>query len=362
MADSPLLFPSLKIENYRTFRHLTINRLGRVNLIVGKNNVGKSSLLEALWLYSYRGHPTALWNLIEKRDEGYRPAGRYEPRFDNMEDLTDRLRRLKHLFFSRPDVFRTSPKITIGQFQNNNVSPLSLQIKHPGFQSSNEEYKFPTLNVSLGGRPIYTNHRLDYLATPIIELIPTVFVFANGISADQVSNLWDQISLTNLQQVVEDALRLIAPNLEQINLIGDRIISGHQRFPKAKVIGENEPISLQSMGEGMQKLFYIGLALANSEDGLLLIDEIEGGLHYSVLVEMWRIIFETARRLNTQVFATTHSDDCILAFQRAAVEAEETEGMLISLRRKEKNPEEIFAVTSDEEELTAVTELDIEVR
>ena len=66
-----LLLDSLEIKGYRCFEHLTIEKLGRVNLIVGKNNVGKTALLEALWIYTRRGKIDSLLNLLYSRDEVY---------------------------------------------------------------------------------------------------------------------------------------------------------------------------------------------------------------------------------------------------------------------------------------------------
>src|SRR6266536_2498845 len=66
------MLPNLEIREFRTFRHLRIERLGRVNLIVGKNNVGKTTLLEALWLYGHQGATWVVYSLLMARDE-FRP-------------------------------------------------------------------------------------------------------------------------------------------------------------------------------------------------------------------------------------------------------------------------------------------------
>ena len=65
----------------------------------------------------------------------------------------------------------------------------------------------------------------------------------------------------------------------------------------------------------MIRIFGIALALENAKDGLLLIDEVENGLHYSVQPDVWRFLFQAATKLNVQVFATTHSYDCIKSFE-----------------------------------------------
>lgn len=111
----------------------------------------------------------------------------------------------------------------------------------------------------------------------------------------------------------------------------------------------------------MERAMSIGLGLAGGEDGLTLIDEIENGIHYSAQPKLWRMIFETAQELDVQVFATTHSYDCVQAFQQVSGEHEE-EGMLISLRRKRSDPEEIVAVPIEEEELEYAVETHTDVR
>ena len=106
-------------------------------------------------------------------------------------------------------------------------------------------------------------------------------------------------------------------------------------------------------------MFGIALALVNARDGILLVDKIESGLHYSVQADMWRLVFETARRLNIQVFATTHSWDCIQGFQQAAQEDEQSAGFLVRLGRRQGN---VVATVYSEEELAIVTREQIEVR
>ncbi len=103
----------------------------------------------------------------------------------------------------------------------------------------------------------------------------------------------------------------------------------------------------------MQRMFGIALALVNSRNGILLVDEIENGLHYSAQPDVWRLIFRLASRLNVQVFATTHSWDCIEAFQEDTQNA----GLLIRLESKKGK---IVATLFDEQELGIATREQIE--
>ncbi len=188
--------------------------------------------------------------------------------------------------------------------------------------------------------------------------IKNLYIATDGITSSLVEKLWDAIELTRLEDEVIKALKLILPELEKIGL---KILlnDSTQRFPYAKVREYYQPLPLRSFGDGMNRLFGFALALANCGGGILMIDEIENGLHYSVLLDVWRLIFNTARELNVQVFATTHSLDCIKAFQRAAEEDKKDEGMLIRLARK---GDKIKAVLFDEREMETVVENNIEVR
>ena len=117
---------------------------------------------------------------------------------------------------------------------------------------------------------------------------------------------------------------------------------------------------LSSLGEGAKRLLGLSLALTNARNGILLLDEIENGIHYSVLPDVWRLIFQTARRLNVQVFATTHSWDCIEAFQKAAAEDDDpASGVLVRLQNQNG---EVTSTVFDERRLAIATREGIEVR
>ncbi len=320
---SSLILNSLEIKNFRAFRHLQIERLGRVNLIVGKNNVGKTSLLEALQLYATAGNQRIIEDLL---------AGRKEDIYTHQAKLSARDRQvltIKNLLSGRkPITDELIDPIQIGDF-NSNRDLLSLQVS------------LDPNTVKISSSTSDTHHY--------------IFIAATGLHDQIIRQLWDNIALTNLETDILAALQIIAPFIERINLIGS------QRTPIARATNFDDPVPLGSLGEGMNRIFGVVLALVNAKDGFLLIDEIDSGLHYSVQTKLWRLIFEVARRLNVQVFATTHSWDCIEAFQEAARE-DEAEGLLISLRRKQPDEDDIVAIIIDESELDVVTREQIEVR
>ena len=118
-------------------------------------------------------------------------------------------------------------------------------------------------------------------------------------------------------------------------------------------------IPLAFMGDGTRSLARFALAIANASDGVVLIDEIENGLHYSILTEIWGGIAELARQFNVQIFATTHSYECLTAAHRAFQKSEKYD---FRLHRLDRIKDSIKAATFDGEMLEAALRAKWEVR
>lgn len=378
MTISPLLLDSLEIKNFRAFRHLRIKKLGRVNLIGGRNNVGKSCLLEALQLYATRANPSFIWQILEAHDEGVRerlrrPLSERTRRSQNTEEM---LSSLKYLFYGRKEITGTFDSIEIGKLYSAeeklflSIVFFLVRADEEGtttFQQASlfDEYTSVENLVPRFSLQIGKNRSFHFPLNPTVsprllrlEEITSVFIETGGLGKRRIGDLWDKIALTDHEKDVLSALRLITPGIEGINIVGDTQ-SIRERFTIIKVAGMSEPLPIRSLGDGMQRVLGIALALVNARDGFLLIDEIENGLHYSTHVDLWRLIFQLALRLNVQVFATSHSWDCIKAFSKVAQEDKESEGVYIRLDYKKEN---VTAAIYDEETLSVATQQDIEVR
>ncbi len=367
-----LLLPSFEVRGFRAFRHLQIERLGGVNLITGKNNVGKSCLLEALCLYATRGSLLTMRQLLEARDEiAYAAVQR------NRETRNWALRNLlweRKSLEAQPDPIQMGPAGLVEQ-------PLRIEVvwykEHLDTLGRRQwaltDNQGDTIAIVPGVRILWRDQAiLNYpfeidlpelrqlnLPKRFKELeLPYAFIPANGLSHGTIAAWWDKIALTVLEQDVVAALSLIASGVERINLVGHASSNG-ERIPLVKMAGIAEPLPLRSLGDGMNRLFGVALALVNAKDGMLLIDEIDSGLHYSVQPDLWRLVFAVAERLNIQVFATTHSWDCISAFQQAAAQHTSSSGMLIRL--SEKNGDSVSTLF-DEQRLAIATREQIEVR
>jgi AAA15 family ATPase/GTPase len=129
---------------------------------------------------------------------------------------------------------------------------------------------------------------------------------------------------------------------------------------RVKLHDKNWPIPLKSMGDGINRILNLAMALVSTEKGVLLVDEIETGLHYEAQVDMWRLIFKTAQDLDVQVFATTHSWDCIAAFKEALQEPEDQS--VAKLFRLDSKYGKLRAVEYDAEDIRIAVDQGIEVR
>jgi AAA15 family ATPase/GTPase len=132
---------------------------------------------------------------------------------------------------------------------------------------------------------------------------------------NDVAVLWDKISLTPLEEEVVQGIELIDESIEDIAFVEDP--RAGMRIPLVRTRKFDEPVPLSSMGDGVSRLFEIILALVSVKGGVLLVDEFENGLHWSIQPQVWSTVFKLAATLNVQVFATTHSRDCVEAFHSA---------------------------------------------
>lgn len=345
------MIPSLQIRNFRLFDNLVIDKLARVNLITGKNNVGKTALLEAVSIYSTNGSGINLFHILQNR---------------NMNAYFDD-KNLKNLFpfFSLSNKSSVQNEILIGQKELNDFVGIDF-IGYTEIIENGKLQRFP-FDLSLGGKlgiQIRNNKEsriLSFGLAVTAELIKEYnrpFISSSTIDIGSFLEYWDEIVFTPSENDVIYCLKMIEPGIKRLALKGEK--GGESRSFIADIEGYNNPIPIDSLGEGFTRMLRIIIGLVSAKDSILCIDEIENGLHYSVQQDMWKRVLEFSEKLNVQVFATTHSWDCIDAFQKALNEFHDpSAGQLIRL--KEKNGT-IGATVSDARELAIATRENIEVR
>ncbi len=356
LSNEELHLPSLSVKGFQGIKDLLIPRLGRVTLIAGRNGVGKTTLLDAVRIYASRGSLTEFRRVLQRREE-------FTVIVDEDGD-EGTIPDFEALFYGRHSTLDSC--ISIGP--DSKAQQLSIEFDSDqeigyeslikiGFQGTKQEIPMRFF-LRTRNFPPYRRPRIDESKRP--SEIQCVSMGPGLLSDDDIPRFWDSIALTDDEARVIHALRLIYGNeVERVVVIGDERSSGrYGRRAIVKLKGEH-PVPLKSLGDGAVRLFGVALALANSQDGFLVIDEAENGIHHSVQRDFWKMVMRTAIENNVQVFATTHSWDCVVGFAQAAVDLEEVDGMLVRL---ERDGEQMSVVEYSEEELRVAGEQSIEVR
>lgn len=331
------MLENLHIQNFRLFKEFHIKNLAHVNLVVGKNNVGKSTLLEAINLLVKQYQPNVFLEAFRAVMELRGETSNYNRHYQ-----------LRHLF---PDhEFPPADPIFI---KSNGSQNLSLKIQLAPDKnalrivpSTTEE--FLVEKVTQTGD---LEEKVSTIYPPSPNEVKSQYITTQGLDRKQMRWLWDQIQLTPKESDVDEALRILEPTEERVAFRADSSAI-------IKLRGKS-PVPLGSMGDGINRILGIAIALANSGEGYLLIDEIDTGLHYRTITDMWRLVMETAVRLNVQVFATTHSWDCVRSFAEA-LEMQDNKEVGALFRLERRNEEEIAAVRYGADDLSFIVSQDIQ--
>lgn len=343
------MLSSLLVKNYRCLKYLKVDQFSHVNLVTGENNTGKSTLLEAISLFVSQGDLGWIFKLLSERGEYYRPES-------DADNSSFNLKSLSSLFYDR-QVLIDDECCSIGITTNgsNEVpSSLTLRIVEMGNQHSlGLEVVNATQKVVM---PLFIDHPSHfYCNIKPASLFQLVRTSTNYKLNEQ---LWDQIILTEREDYTIEALKIVEPNIERLAFI--QIDASGYRKPVVKLKGRDTIVPLSGMGDGINRVLSIILALVNCSNGILLIDEFENGLHHRVQHKLWEVIFSMAKKLGIQVFATTHSNDCILTFEQLLNDdVHINDGKLIRLDNKDGK---IVQVEFDPEEMRIATEQRINLR
>lgn len=350
---------SLRIENFRCFQTFELQQLGRVNLLVGTNNSGKTSILEAVQLFCAQNTFESLRGIMLNRGEYIWMGG-------GSQELD-----VRHLFYdheikvsSQFSIFGfdgiSEEKLTLSIEENNqsdvseDFGSLLLNIEH--LDRKNENIKIP-LSINQG---LATNlHRLR--GEPKDTGVRTQYVTTSSLTTQELRDLFDQVVLTPEEDLVVESLQTIEPRIQRIASVGSgQYVSRNSPSGLVILLADNKQrIPLGSMGDGIRRILGLTLAIVNARNGVLLVDEIDTGLHFSAMSDMWKLIWETAKRLNVQVFATTHSRDCWESLA-AIVNTESPSEKGITIQRIEKGKSASIVFT--ERQVVIAAEQGIEVR
>jgi len=337
------MIKNLTAIGFRCFREIRVEPLTRVNLFVGENNAGKTSLLEAVELLAVGGIE-GLTRSSVRRDEQI--LGRAESGEEFKEHFIDP----SHLFFGhdlQPGAFFEVKGDGFGRIACT-VEKIAGGRQALRFYSERENTKRRLILSPQGGvlRPQPPSRRLPEASRPRVN-----FFVAESSDLSNLFQLWDPLVLTPEEEEVNNALRIIEPRVDRMAF--------RTSAPVVKLKDVKQVLPLGSLGGGMRHLLALVLNLLSARGGVLLVDEIDTGLHYSVMVDMWRLLIESAKRLDIQVFVTTHSLDCVRALARLRKKYPETAAE-VTVHRVEKDAAK--TVVYDADEIVVAADSHIEVR
>lgn len=307
----------LDIKGFKGFNHLEIPQLTRTTLIGGKNNVGKTSLLEAIFLFFDRLNPQMVTNQFAWRGVNVlplEPETMWAPIFHEFE-----MKKQISVSVTSNDKTETMD-IT---FNPDYVSPVVHAKKSgPGgqqLQIRTDQKPVPSYALDIAYKTNGTkgtSHLLigaDGLGLQVDKMqtkkAPAIFIGSRArVNPNEDAARYGQLDIIGKQNDVLKFLKIIEPDLKTLSSVtigNTSMIHGD--------IGLKRKIPVSYMGEGVSKLLSIILAIANARDGIVLIDEFENGLHYSVMQKIWEVIGMAAREFNCQIIATTHSYECLVS-------------------------------------------------
>jgi len=307
------------IKNFKCFKQLTLPDLGRITLIGGRNNVGKTALLEALFLFFDRMPPNMILKQYGWRGLGNvitTPAGMWGPIFRNY-DLEKQISISLWIDKKKESAtYKYNPSFMLEGLPPNEmlhvsgeksirtdlepVPSFSLDIE---YDDGSKIKKSSHLVISPKGAP---GVKHDY---SVSGLRTVVFLPAKiQITSKENSDRFSKLKKSGREKDVVMFLKLIEPRLKNIAVITEGpepVIYGD--------IGLSEMIPIPFMGGGMVRLLDIILTIAECKNSVVFIDEVENGIHHSLLPKTWEAISNAAENYNCQVIATTHSYECLEA-------------------------------------------------
>lgn len=341
------MIKKIHIQHFKGLSDIMISDLARVTLLGGRNNVGKTSVLEALFLFFDRHNPDAILRQFGWRNMPFVPLqleSLWAPLFTQYEmdqpieikvnneqgecsTLSLRLNThyTRHLKMGVPGLHGMPAKIDT-QTQSSPSLALDLIYQQEGFAPHVARHILEPKGMSfeIENAPINTVQKAAFLTA------------TTRIPPQEDAIRFTQLDLIGKQQYVVDFLReTVEPRLQGLsaNAVGDQFLI------HAQLSDSNRKIPVAFLGDGLGRLLSIILVIMTTENGYVLIDEVENGIHYSAFPSVWSGIVKVAKQFNCQVLATTHSHECLQAAFQGLDDATKEEFAYVRLERVGSNIE-----------------------
>jgi len=344
---------SFEAVRYRGIDGLSLPRLARANLITGVNGIGKTAVLEAMWLFTGRYNTSLLWNTNVQRGSGLI--------LDPVAELADGMLELRGEENEQPCYIKASfqklsnaeTAIPIGNAQGgitaNGPFIGKIDVELEGINSKQDTggaHSTP-LGIILYDRFEESNSK------PASIILGTRFQFE---TTDEYLKIYSDMVRHNRKKDFISAINLILPYVQDVEILTTEI---NQAYVSA-VTNDGKQLPLHDLGGGAVRLYQLFLDFFTARNGVVFADELENGLHHSVLEDVWTFSRQWLLQWNVQLVATTHSGECIGAAM-AAFEDAPNDLAIHKLYRNEKTGK-VEAATFTGETLEGARDLNLEIR
>lgn len=344
------MFTKIEIERFRGIRHASIEGFKQINLFFGKNNCGKSLLLESLFLASGLSNPLLPIRVNVMR--GYSKARLNDLKLDFYNLDTSRPIHIRMENEEKRDL-----DISLFEQSQNNVS---INADDNNILSNVQEGKYGLkFDFKVNGRHYESQIRFDSAnSTEATSIVSDRY--AESLRCTYLSPKYDfNASIQGLKNILQnkdehfivEGLKIIEPR------VTDFIFADNEMLVD---IGLAKRIPVNMMGDGARKIVSLLTAVYDCKDGALLVDEISNGFHYSVMGSLWKVLINAAVRNNTQLFVTTHDNDSIKGLRNAALN--EFDDIVAAFKLLKTSDDELKAYHYSLESLDYSINQEIEVR
>ena len=278
------MLTDINIKNFKCFSDFNIENLKKVNLIGGKNNVGKTAFMEACYV-----------NVHAQTLESFLDALINIKTFRDTMNILDDKNRGKTIDMQK--IVEHSNHI----FTLSNINNAHFKIKK---ENGIKEYIFEFNKQSV------TVNAKDFYLDAVHTIRNIEFIDNYGLNSNDIIALYSNVQKKDKEAYLNAAIHAFDSTIEAFKIIDEK--------PQCKVNGEY--LELFEFGDGMRQYISIICALFSCENGYLFLDEIENGIHYTQFDRLWKLILEISLEQNVQVFATTHSKECIESYAKTSLE------------------------------------------
>ncbi|MEQ8473947.1 MAG: AAA family ATPase [Marinoscillum sp.] len=357
-------FNYFRVKNFKRFKDLEVKDIGQFNLVLGDNNVGKTSLLEALmwerveessgdWLSEKTVIAPFLSYLIKSFCfKNFGDPSSFLDYFISLDDQADRSMEFFDQFSGHAEVYTAKKR---------GVISVSSKEFIPDSGSFGNEWDFQIVSeLNTKNQESTSATRVvieEEVQSTIVPLLPFQRSYDEEITEFYLENIQGNKSLKNSYV---KSLRVLFPEIEDV----EPSLIGHHKSLLINRTTSNHSLPLGYFGEGTIKMAKILSYLIKFNSKKLMIDEIDTGIHYSRMKDYWKVILQSARENDVQLFATTHNRECMEGFQAALEElgADYTsEARAITLKQSPKTGD-IVAFTNSFEVLDDALEIGNDLR